>query len=339
MDLDSSQEDTQDEELAQDEGVEDLDTIDESDDSEDDESEDTQDDDIDDSLANDDEDTTEKQAVDYESRFNEELKRRKGSQRSWQQERDARIALERKAKEYEDRLRQFEETQKSATADPWQANSPKNAAFQKTLDKYDLFKEALDKAENKEAVAESWAPLFTEEEKADLARHQQHITQMQRKLATPEGQAEYYRQIAREEVRAEMEQSQSRSQLETYYSELYSQPENKAVLSAPENLAEFRERLQKMGPNPPSDAVELVLENMRYRNASKEIPSVVAKAKAQELAAKEQRRLSKGNAKVDRDSGVTKRQVDPVVKAKRICKERGIEWGSGKSYQILDSVQ
>ena len=117
LDLDSSQEDTQDEELAQDEGVEenqddDLDTIDESDDSEDDESEDTQDDDIDDSLANDDEDTTEKkQAVDYESRF-------KGSQRSWQQERDARIALERKAKEYEDRLRQFEETQKSATADP-----------------------------------------------------------------------------------------------------------------------------------------------------------------------------------------------------------------------------
>lgn len=269
--------------------------------------------------------------IDYESRF-------KGAQRSWQKEREQRAEAERRLQEIEERVRQQEEAK---TLDPWSPKSPQNAQFSQTLQKYDLYKQALERAQGEDAqraVAETFAPMFSEEEKAAIQKHQQHLAQVQRQLATPEGMAEHMRQIVRQELEQEFTQKTQTEQLKKYYSELYAQPENKAVLSDPDTLAEFKDRLIRMGDNPPPDAVEIVLENLRYRKSLSGVPETLAKAKAKELSANEQKRLSKGQAKAERDQGVTSRKADPVMLAKRECAKLGIEWGSNKSFQILEEL-
>lgn len=300
---------------------------------------DTADGDDDSDEAPDDSLTSQEQAskpqVDYESRF-------KGAQRSWQKERDQRTQAEQRLRELEERLRAQEQTATQQSLDPWNPKSPRHQEFSQTLQKYDMFRQALDKAQGEDAqraVADAFAPMFTEDEKAALQRHQQHLAHVQRQLATPEGQAEYMGQLVEQKLAAVLSQREEIEQTKAYYRDLYNQPQYKAILSDPTARESFRSQLLSMGDNPPPNAVELVLENMRLSSTMKKVPKTLAKAKAEELSAREQRRLSKGHAKAERDQGVTRRRVDPVTEAKRICAERGIEWGSPKSFLVLDEVE
>lgn len=312
---------------------------------EDDDTQDTEADDNDASLANEQqEEDKQKAPVDYEARF-------KGSQRSWQKEREARMAAEKRLAEQEQRLREIEEARQAKEVenlDPWNPRSPQHAQFNKTLEKFDLFKQALSRAsddEARQAVQAAFQPMFSEEETLSIQRHQEHLAHVQRRLATPEGQMEYIDSLVKERLNQEFEarqaavnQTQEFEKMRDYYAELYAREENKAILASEENRQEFIKRLQSMGDNPPPDAVELVLENMRYRAAHKELPSKLANAKKSELSAREQKRLAKGRAKTERDQGISTRPIDPVKEAKRICAEQGIQWGSNKAFQVLDEI-
>lgn len=322
-----------------------METEDSTDDDEEDDSEskdDTPEDQTDNSLAS--EQAEDRQKVDYEARY-------KGSQRSWQKEREQRIAAERRAAEYEQRLREQEEARQAKETEnlePWNPRSPQHQSFNKTLEKYDLFKQALERApdeESRQAVASAFQPMFSEQEIEAMKQHQIHLANVQRKLATPEGQMEYIGSLVERKLQEQLEsrktqeqQAQEFEKMRQYYADLYAQPENKAVLENQELREEFARRLQAMGDNPPQDAVEIVLENLRYRSQSGELPSKLAKAKQAEMSAREQKRLAKGRAKTERDQGLTTRAVDPVAEAKRICAQRGIEWGSNKAFQVLDEL-
>ena len=285
--------------------------------------------------------TEPKKEMDWEARY-------KGSQRSWQQEREQRAAAEKKLEEFEARLRAQEEEQAKREAEsyePWDERSPNHASFNATLQKYDMFKQALDKASDEAArqnIAEAFQPMFSADEMETIQRHSQHVSAMQRKLATPQGLQEHINSIVEERIKEsftsrQQEEAQAREydQAREYYAKLYAEPDNAKLLSDPAKREEFQQRLVSFGDNPPRDAVEIVLENMRFKAGLGKSAEQIAEAKKEALSAREQKRLAKGRAKTERDQGTSTSPVDPVSEAIRIAKERGINPSSSKFNKLL----
>lgn len=243
-----------------------------------------------------------------------------------------------KLKEYEQRWKQHEDSQrksedaaKQANIPPWNPRHPSHGKWNQTWTKYQTYQQQLNNAasmEEKQAVAKNWQGVFQPFEVDLVRQHEQERQEFNDNFHADPQQAvmgmigdEVTRRVE-EVLRTREVQMQASNDVDAWTSD----PRNQTIMQQ-----YGQEMLQRMNAG---EKWSTVKELYAMRAQLSALQGRVGEADAIKTSADERDRLVKSRASINRDPNSTK-QVDPML----VAKERGIKPGTPAYLDLLLQLQ